>query len=366
MTGFSDWRLGDDGRVGPILRDCLRAAIAAPSIHNTQPWRFRIRTNGIDVFVDQTRRLGVIDPSGREVLISVGAALLNLRVAILAHGRAPLTGLIPDSDEPDHVAQVIFGPPTPVSDTVRMLAQAIPRRHTNRRPFAEAAVPPEVLHELVDAATVEGSHLAVADPGAREAVLSLVRLAERRERGEPAYWRELQKWTAPSPDRRDGVPPEAYGPWSAMEAVPIRDFGLIEPARRRQVEVFETEPTIAVLYSTGDSARQWVITGQALERTLLTATVRGVATTLMTQPLEIPELRELLSDSAAGLIPQAIVRFGYGPTSAPTPRRPLEEVVDGLTPTAATYRVAGSHRSNRDSPAGVTGQGGGLVERTSR
>jgi nitroreductase len=288
MSSFSDWRLGDGGRLGPVLQDCLHAAIAAPSIHNTQPWRYRLRANGIDVYADQTRRLGVVDPSGREVLISVGAALMNLRVAILAHGRVPLTRLVPDSSEPDRVARVTFGPPIPVSGTVRMLAQAIPRRHTNRRPFSKAPVPPEVLHELVAAAAVEGGHLAVADPGAREAVLSLVRLAERRERAEPGYWRELREWTAQSPHRRDGVPPEAYGPWSAMEAVPIRDFGLIEPARRRTVEVFETEPTIAVLYSTSDSALQWVITGQALERTLLTATVRGVATTLMTQTARDP------------------------------------------------------------------------------
>jgi hypothetical protein len=104
---------------------------------------------------------------------------------------------------------------------------------------------------------------------------------------------------------------------------------LIEPARRRRVQHFETEPTLALLYSTADTRRQWVNTGQALERTLLTATVRGVATTLMTQPMEIHHLRQLLVDSAASLVPQAIVRFGYGPPSAPTPRRPLEEIVDG-------------------------------------
>ncbi len=338
MSSFSDWRLADDGHLGPILRDCLRAAIAAPSIHNAQPWRFRPRENGIDVFVDRTRRLGVIDPSGREVLISVGAALFNLRVAILAHGRAPLTRLLPDSHEPHRVASISFGPPIPVSDTVRLLAQAIPRRHTNRRPFLEVAIPPEVLHELVEAAAVEGGRLAVADPGARDAVLNLVRLAESLERGDPDYWRELRAWTEQMPNRRDGVPPEAYGPWSAMESVPIRDFGLIEPSRRRAVKVFEKEPTIGVLYSTSDSPRQWIIAGQALERTLLTATVRGVATTLMTQPLEVPRLRELLTEPATALTPQAIVRFGYGPVSPPTPRRPLEEVVDGLLPRVVVHR----------------------------
>src|SRR5262245_8303769 len=204
MSSVSDWRVGYDGRLGAILKDCLRAAIAAPSIHNTQPWRFRPRENGVDVFVDKTRRLGVIDPSGREVFISVGAALFNLRVAILAHGRAPLTRLIPDSSQPYRVARVRFGPPVAVSDTVRMLALAIPRRHTNRRPFSDAAIPPEVLHGLVEAAASEGGRLAVADPAARDGVLNLVRLAESYERGDPDYLRELRKWTEQIPHRRDG------------------------------------------------------------------------------------------------------------------------------------------------------------------
>jgi hypothetical protein len=272
MTSLSDWRVSDDGRAGPVLRECLLAAIAAPPIHNTQPWRFQPRTDGIDVYADHTRRLNVLDPTGREVLLSVGAALFNLRVAILAHGCTPRTRLVAGTVHSGLVAEVDFGRTSPPSDTVRMLAQAISRRHTNRRSFAEACLPPDVLTDIVDAASVEGGTLSMAEAGEREAVLSLVRMAERRIRLEPSYWRELAEWTRQSPHRRNGVPPAAYGPWSAMEAVPIRDFGLIEPARRRRVEIFESEPAVAVLYTAGDSPRDWLRAGQALERTLLTAT----------------------------------------------------------------------------------------------
>jgi nitroreductase len=339
MMSNADWRQAYDGKLGPALRECLLAAIAAPSIHNTQPWRFIPRETGIDLFVDRTRRLGVIDPHGREAMISLGACLFNMRVAVLGHGRMPLVRLLPDPDQPDHVARLTFGPPTPVTGTVRSLMRAVPRRHTNRRPFTSVSVPDEVITELIAAAAVEGGHLAVADPAARDAVLSLVRLAERHAHHEANYLKELGEWTAPSPHRHDGVPQEAYGPWSAMEVVPIRDFGLVEPARHRHVEPFEPEPTIAVLYATGDSARDWLKTGQALERTLLTATVRSVATTLMTQPIEVPRLRMLLSDTTAALVPQAIIRFGYGPPGTPTPRRPLEDVVDGMVQnTAPTAR----------------------------
>jgi nitroreductase len=330
MTDLWSWQGGTVRHLGDALRNCLLAAVAAPSIHNMQPWRFRLHHTGIDVLVDRSRRLEVIDPRGREVIISVGAALLNLRVAILAHGRTPMTCLFPVAAEPDLVARVTLGPPVHVSETARRLAQAIPHRHTSRRPFADRVIPDDVLADLRQAATVEGGHLTLADAGSRDAILSLVRIAEKHRHSDANYWFELGTWTHQWPHRRDGVPPEAYGPWSALESMPIRDFGLVGPVRRRKTATFETEPTLAVLYSAGDTARDWIVVGQALERILLTATVHGVSNTLMTQPLEEPHLRELLVDTTRGRIPQAIMRLGYGPPSAPTPRRTLEEVVDGL------------------------------------
>ncbi|HEX6497476.1 MAG TPA: nitroreductase family protein [Micromonosporaceae bacterium] len=326
------WGTGPDGSPDRVLRECLSAAIAAPSVHNTQPWRFRPRGGGVDVFADYTRRLDVIDPDGRELMISVGAAILNLRVAILAHGREPLLRPFPSPGEPDLVAHVTPGPPQRPDATVRALADAVPRRRTNRRPFSSAPVPDEVLGELAAAARAEGAELTVADRSAREAVISLVRTADARRREDPAYWAELAEWTLALPGRRDGVPPETFGPWSALEALPLRDFGLIQPARNRRVAHFEDEPTLAVLRTPGDGTTEWLRAGQALERVLLTATVRGVASTLMTQPVEIPELRSLLDDPMAGRRAQAVIRLGYGPPTAPTPRRSLRDVL--VTPHA--------------------------------
>ena len=121
---------------GSALTACVEAAVAAPSIHNSQPWRFRVRGGGIDVFADWDRQLQVIDPSGRELLISIGAAVFNLRVAMRDHARAPLLRWWPDQAEPDLVVRVAPGGPAPQSSTVTALADAIPRRHTIRRPPA--------------------------------------------------------------------------------------------------------------------------------------------------------------------------------------------------------------------------------------
>jgi nitroreductase len=316
---------------GPVLRECLHAAIAAPSVHNTQPWLFQIRPGGVDVYADHRRALPVIDPHGRELLISVGAATLNLRVAILAHGRIPIQQLWPDPHRPDLVARVTIGPHTTAPQTARQLAQAIPHRHTNRRPFSNICLPSDVLTELADAAAVEGATLLVADPELRPAILSLVRTAENRWRHDPAYWNELATWTADQPTRRDGIPPAAFGPWSATQILPLRDFGLIQPLRGRHATDYEQPPTIVLLYTAGDSPHQWVRAGQALQRVLLTATIRGVATTPMTQPLEIPNLRDLLTDASSGSVAHAILRLGYGPPGTPSPRRSVEECLIGPT-----------------------------------
>jgi nitroreductase len=296
-------------------------------VHNSQPWRFRVHRGGIDVLADRSRQLAVVDPGGRELLISVGTAILNLRVAVLGHGRVPILRVLPDRSSPDLVARVVLGPLTAPDPTVRALLSAIPRRRTNRRPFSAASVPGPVLGELVAAAAAEGAVLAVADPVGRDAILGLAATAEEWQRAEAAYREELAAWTVPPYGRRDGVPAQAFGPHDRYGSVPLRDFGLTQPRLPRHEVTFEAHPTVLVLRTAADDPRAWVRAGQAMQRVLLTATVRGVATTPMTQALEIPEIRRLLTDPARHRYPQVILRVGYGRPAAASPRRPLGEIL---------------------------------------
>jgi nitroreductase len=306
------------------LADCVLAATLAPSIHNTQPWQFHIRDNGVDVYADWRRRLDVIDPNGRQLTISVGAAMMNLRLAVHQRGWASVARVSAQRETSRLVAAVdIVGPagPDPVLDE---LAGSMPRRHTNRQPFLPDPVERTTANELVVAAEVEGASLTVASNSARAYIVRLIHAAEAQLRDEGVYPADLADWARPRPARH------GRGAWHAVEAVPLRDFGLMTPHRRGPIESGQTYPTILVLSTEGDSRPDWVRAGQALERVWLTAVARGLAVAPMSQPLEIPRLRLEVTGSDPARRAQVLLLLGYAPPTTATPRRDLTEVlVDG-------------------------------------
>lgn len=314
--------------IDPLVRECLLAAIAAPSIHNTQPWLFRVDGTEVAVFVDPTRQLRIHDPQGREMLVSVGAAIFNLRIALRARGRRPRVRLAPDPDQPLLAARISTDEAASESVGARLLAGAIPHRHTNRRPFRPDPLPEDVAAELDRAAAAEDASLHFADHRLRSGVLSLTRSAENRLRNNPHAQAELAQWTeAAETGRRDGVPLVSQGPRDADGALPLRDLTAAHHSGS-SVVAFEPDPTIALLYTADDSPADWLRAGAALQRVLLTATVRGLAATPLTQLTEIPRLRELLTDALTGRAVQTVLRLGYPTVPArPSPRRPLADVI---------------------------------------
>jgi nitroreductase len=327
--------LTSTNRPGDVLSACLRAAAAAPSIHNTQPWLFHI-TDGpdgdlpgteIEVRVDPDRRLNVLDPAGREMFVSVGAAVFNLRVALAAAGYRTAVHRMPHTD-PQAAARIVVGAPEGASAAARALNAAIPRRHTNRRPFADRQIPYGTMEELRGAATAERATLLDVGSELRDAVLGLTHTAERRMRTDPAYLRELAAWTNPSSvGRADGMPRHVLGPRVKDAALPLRDLGLGLGLPTTLIE-FEPDPTLALLYTPDDTTTDWIRAGEALQRIWLTATVRDLALTPMSQLTEIAALRSLLSDTGTRYVAQMVLRIGYPLSPAlPTPRRPLPDLL---------------------------------------
>ena len=310
----------------PLLRQLIGAAVAAPSIHNTQPWLFRIDADRIHLYADPSRQLAAQDPTGRALLMSCGAALLNLRLAAEHFGRTSTTTVLP-SDDPNHVATIdLHGEVTPSGMTDELFA-AIPHRHTNRNPYEDRPVPPAVLEALSEAASQEGAvFYPITEPGERRRLVDLIHDADATT--DPNVMAESKEWTGVAPTRADGVPAESLGPIPQSPATPHRDLAPGRLISGRGFAVFEHDPTLAVLTTNHDDEASWVTAGQALQRVLLVATVEGLVATYANQPLEAPQLRWLVRDPDQPIgFPQMLFRIGYAPAAPATPRRPVEDVI---------------------------------------
>jgi len=127
------------------VRMILEIATAAPSVLNTQPWRFNVSDDEIDLLADQSRALPVADPNGRQLTLSCGAALFNLRLAVRSLGREPVVLLLPRAADPSLLATVRFAGPVGSDPGLDSLLPHVPKRRTNRGPFTDELVPPAVL-----------------------------------------------------------------------------------------------------------------------------------------------------------------------------------------------------------------------------
>ena len=320
------------GLTGEQIVDVLTTASRAPSLHNTQPWQFRLTPDTIEVYADPARVLDVVDPDGMEQRIACGAALFNLRLALAGHGIRPIVTVLPDASRPGLAAVVRDGGRKAATREQARLLAAIPHRRTNRRPFSDEPVSARELGLLRRAAVDEGAWLhVVADRAERLALHTLAAEAHRSQMADPAFRAELARWTATSPDRRDGVPAAAGGPVAATpQAWVMRDFtGATDPA----VSAYAEEPVIAVLSSHLSGRVAEINAGQALERVLLTATAEGLAVSFLSQAVEVPVIRERLRRLIHGARPpQVVLRVGRGSPVAATSRRDVAELVDADAP----------------------------------
>ena len=315
------------------LRVAVSAAVRAPSLHNSQPWRFRLADGAIEVRADPARRLPASDPTGWAVRIACGAAVGNLRLALAAAGLPARAWLRPDPTDPDLIARLTPDRPRPPTPTELALSAAIPRRYSNRAPFWPDPVPADVRWRLAETVRDEGAWLElVIGSGAVTAVGEIARSAHRVLGRDAGYRAELTAWTRLSP-APDGVPADAGGPLGEPhDPLPQRDFGT---RRRAPGRDFEPEPLVAVLGLAGNTSWDQIAAGQILQRLLLTATDAGLAVSLLSQPIEVPSAREQLRLALGRSgTPQMVMRIGYGQPGWPTARRSVDEVIDPSYPVA--------------------------------
>lgn len=314
------------------FRTLVQYAIRAPSNHNTQPWLFRMSGDALDLCADRRRALPVVDPDDRELIMSCGAALFHLRLAIRQFSHAADVELLPDPHDPDLLARVRIGAPKPPTVEDELLFDAIPLRHTNRRPFQRRPLPSTLLDELREAAAMEGATLRIVESSdEKEFIAALIAEADHRQAADPAFRRELAAWIHPNRDwSRDGMPGYAHGLRDLSSRIApflVRtfDWGNGQAAKDRQLA--EGSPALLILGTDEDTPLAWLWAGQALARILLLACAVSVSASFLNQPVEVPELRTSLA-LRLGLdgVPQLLLRMGYGSAAMPTPRRSIDEV----------------------------------------
>ncbi len=327
-----EWDFPRAGTPAEQLRFLVSYAVLAPSGHNTQPWRFRVSGNELGLFRDPTRRLPVADPVDRELLISCGAALFHLRTAIRHFGYEDVVHTFPDIDEPDLLAYVHLGGRREASLEDHRLLSGVKNRHTNRHPFSRRPVSERDLALIRQAGIEEGVQVRFyteAEP--KRMVADLVAEGDRVQGSDDRFRHELSSWVhANSSDHRDGLPGYVHGVGDLMSMagpliVRTFDWGGGQAAKDRQLA--EGSPVLAVISSEADTPPDWLNVGEALARMLLTATVLGLSTSFLNQPVEVPSLRPRLADLVGHPCPQLVLRIGYGPQVRATPRRPVHEVL---------------------------------------
>ena len=308
--------------------DLARAAHLAPSIHNSQPWIFHARTDGLDIYEDPRRGLPGTDPQGRDRLISCGAAVRNAEAAMARLDRKPITTLFPQGPHGDHVAAVTCGPPSTASLETQALYRAIPARRTHRRIFVASGSAERHLPALYAAVDPVGARLAVLPASGRARFARLLWRAAKSQVHDDAVQAEMREWTR-TIGTTDGVPLRSHG------TSPFPVDGLLAHALPADDEappwVSEdlTQGTVVALLTPADTRTDWVQAGRALESVLLTATAAGLVASFLNPPLQQETYRQELSAllNQTGY-PQTVLRIGEPLVTVPaTPRRPLMDVL---------------------------------------
>ena len=311
-----------------VLLNAVHMAGRAPSIHNTQPWRFRVAKDRVDLYADRSRRLHATDVDGRDLLLSCGAALHHLRLALADNGHVTVRRF-PNPDNPDHLATVQVKTGASCAGNPALFA-AITKRRTDRRPFTEWPVPQAFVRQLINGASDQGAVLrSVSDPGAAKVLQAVAAAAAAAQERVPGYHAELAQWT-----RTEGT---AGIPRSSL----LLDDDKVQVAGDRRFppgDLASGEPgqhdgaILMVLGTASDDRLSQLRAGEALSAVLLQATQHGLASCAVSQALENRATRRAIQETVLDgtLCPQIVLRLGWAPANAPvppTPRRPLAVIL---------------------------------------
>ncbi len=323
---------------GPDLRAAVALGRLAPSVHNTQPWRFQISGPVLDLHADLARRLDVLDPDGRQLAISCGAAVFYARLALRLQGFDTTIEVFDGFADPsnDLLARLTPTRGAPATDAERAMADQAPVRHTQRGPFRDEPVAAGTLSAVRAAAETEGAWIRVLTETSEQIALAvLLNRAEDAESADEAYRTELATWTHRPGGAADGLPAAALPDHvrARHSTVRLRDFALegergSHPVDQSEEAPAAERPVVAVIGTVDDEVGDWVLAGQAMAHVLLRAAVDGVQASPLGQVVDVPWARQRLGVELGTVgHPQMVLRLGYGTPGPASPRRDLGDVL---------------------------------------
>jgi hypothetical protein len=333
----AEWEIGEagfpaGGSASEKLRYLVGYAILAPSGHNTQPWLFGLDGDRLYLRADRTRRLPVVDPADRALVISCGAALGNLRAAMLRFGYRGEIELLPDSSDPELLARIGLGGRHAPTEWECKRFRAITKRRSTRTKFESEPLPAGLAQRLTDLAAADRVEARViVDEASKRALAALVAEGDREQFADQAFRRELASWVhSRRASSRDGMSGSNFGMpdlLSPIGAAVIRTFDMGDGIAAKDQEIAAHSPALLVIATGGDEPENWLRAGMAHMGVLLEIAAAGLTAAYLNQPVEVGRLRPLLR-SAAGTrgIPQLLLRMGRGPQVAPAVRRPVDTV----------------------------------------
>lgn len=314
----------------PALRLIVAGATRAPSVHNTQPWRWLATSRTLELHADRTRALPATDPEGRNLVISCGAALHHAQVVAGALGWATLVDRHPDPDRPDLLARLELSPAPPSPRGADVLA-AVEERCTDRRRFTSWPVPEERLDHLATVANQWGTRAtALTDVTERFLAERLVVRAGEVQRRNRAVMAEQDAWLGRG--AVDGIPVAALEDSGRHAGGHTHRFEIPPPGELEAPDV-QGSDGLVVLYAAHDDASAWLRAGEGLSALWLTATQAGLSVVPLTQVIEVEQTRRAFRSEVLGGLaePLVLVRVGWQAMNrsplARTPRRSVGEVL---------------------------------------
>lgn len=322
----------------PDLAGAVTDALRAPSVQNSQPWKWRILRDSVQLYADEDRHLYVTDPEQRDLVLSCGAALHHLLVALAARSIGADVTRLPDPEDCEHLATIVVNPASEPDALTASLYPAIAIRRTDRRRMSDTPVPADQVEALQEHARHAGGLLVpVTEPPALDQLVTTLTEANEQQRHVPGYASELRLWTHRLPGSHDGIPasavaaPSVYGP----RATGLRRFG---PATLAQPSLSsgrtpDDAAEFLVVVTPADTVLDHMRAGETTSAVLLAATRMGLATTPLSQALEIDSCRHRIRTEVLRIpeYPQLVIRVGLPAAGADelqvTPRRALRSVL---------------------------------------